>query len=116
MLILQNTSLLEKRDVDELEGNTDTRKLFLEQGTLEEKKAKELAEYIDAKNKEVIETNSISFVAKAMKVSKACWTTRMTVRMSSKLKRKWQLCIARSDSLLPNEREAICDKSVCFAF
>ena len=40
--------------MDELEGNTDTRKLFLEQGTLEEKKAKELAEYIDAKNKEVI--------------------------------------------------------------
>ena len=39
--------------MDELEGNTDTRKLFLEQGTLEEKKQKELAEYIDAKNKEV---------------------------------------------------------------
>ena len=47
------SSLLEKRDVDELEENTDTRKLFLEQGNLEEKKAKELAEYLDAKNKEV---------------------------------------------------------------
>ena len=43
----------EKRDVDELEDETDTRKLFLEQGTLEEAKQKELAEYIDAKNKEV---------------------------------------------------------------
>ena len=50
-------SALEKRDVDELEGGTDTHKLFLEQGTLEEKKQKELAEYIDAKNKEVIMTN-----------------------------------------------------------
>ena len=48
------SSLLEKRDVDELETETDTRKLFLEQGTLEEKKAKEVAEYLDAKNKEVI--------------------------------------------------------------
>ena len=47
------SSLLEKRDVDELETETDTRKLFLEQGTLEEKKAKEVAEYLDAKNKEV---------------------------------------------------------------
>ena len=50
-------SALEKRDVDELEGGTDTHKLFLEQGTLEEKKQKELAEYIDAKNKEVIMTS-----------------------------------------------------------
>ena len=39
--------------MDELEGETDTHKLFLEQGTLEEAKQKELAEYIDAKNKEV---------------------------------------------------------------
>ena len=57
---LANTSILEKRDVDELEGNTDTRKLFLEQGTLEEKKAKELAEYIDAKNKEVNKQTNLS--------------------------------------------------------
>ena len=40
--------------MDALENNRDTHKLFLEQGTLEEKKSKELAEYIDAKNKEVI--------------------------------------------------------------
>lgn len=38
--------------MDELESNTH--QLFLEQGNLEEKKAKELAEYLDAKNKEVI--------------------------------------------------------------
>ncbi len=49
-----NHSLIEKSDVDALENNRDTHKLFLEQGTLEEKKSKELAEYIDAKNKEVI--------------------------------------------------------------
>ena len=47
-------SIREKRDVDELEADTDTRKLFMEQGTLDEKMQKELAEYIDAKNKEVI--------------------------------------------------------------
>ena len=40
--------------MDELEADTDTRKLFMEQGTLDEKMQKELAEYIDAKNKEVI--------------------------------------------------------------
>ena len=51
---MHDSSLLEKRDVDELEAETDTRKLFLEQGTLEEAKAKEIAEYLDAKNKEVI--------------------------------------------------------------
>ena len=52
----------EKRDVDELEDETDTRKLFLEQGTLEEAKQKELAEYIDAKNKEVISwTKNLKF-------------------------------------------------------
>ena len=39
--------------MDELEADTDTRKLFMEQGTLDEKMQKELAEYIDAKNKEV---------------------------------------------------------------
>ena len=39
--------------MDALEEDTDTRKLFLEQGNLEEAKAKEIAEYLDAKNKEV---------------------------------------------------------------
>ena len=43
----------EKKDVDDLEEE-DTKKLFLEQGTLEEAKQKELQEYLDAKNKEVI--------------------------------------------------------------
>ena len=47
-------SLLEKRDVDALEAGSDTHKLFLEQGDLDDQKAKEVAEYIDAKNKEVI--------------------------------------------------------------
>ena len=51
--LLSEDRIKEKRDVDELEDETDTRKLFLEQGTLEEAKQKELAEYIDAKNKEV---------------------------------------------------------------
>jgi len=50
----------EKRDVDELEDETDTRKLFLEQGTLEEAKQKELAEYIDAKNKEEIASKELN--------------------------------------------------------
>lgn len=35
-------------------------KLFLEQGTFEDKKQKELQEYLDAKNKEVIEAALIS--------------------------------------------------------
>ncbi len=39
--------------MDELNEETDTKKLFLEQGNLEEKQQKELAEYLDAKNKEV---------------------------------------------------------------
>ena len=48
--------------MDELEADTDTRKLFMEQGTLDEKMQKELAEYIDAKNKEVISwTKNLKF-------------------------------------------------------
>ena len=44
----------EKQDVDELEAeNSSTRQLFLEAGQLEEAKAKEMQEYLDAKNKEV---------------------------------------------------------------
>ena len=44
----------EKKDVDELETEeSSTRMLFLEQGNLEEAKAKEWQEYLDAKNKEV---------------------------------------------------------------
>lgn len=46
----------EKKDVDDLENEgSTTRKLFIEQGTLDEVKARELQEYLDAKNKEVIE-------------------------------------------------------------
>ena len=45
--------------MDALEEDTDTRKLFLEQGNLEEAKAKEIAEYLDAKNKEVIHPSSL---------------------------------------------------------
>ena len=40
--------------MDALEAGSDTHKLFLEQGDLDDQKAKEVAEYIDAKNKEVI--------------------------------------------------------------
>ena len=43
-------------DVDDLEEE-DTKKLFLEQGTFEEAKQKELQEYLDAKNKEVMYFN-----------------------------------------------------------
>ena len=47
-------STKEKQDVDELEAeNSSTRQLFLEAGQLEEAKAKEMQEYLDAKNKEV---------------------------------------------------------------
>ncbi len=46
-------SAKEKQDVDDLEVE-DTKKLFLEQGTWEAKQKKEMQEYLDAKNKEVI--------------------------------------------------------------
>jgi len=51
---LREQALLEKRDVDALEAGSDTHKLFLEQGDLDDQKTKEIAEYIDAKNKEEI--------------------------------------------------------------
>ena len=81
---LQNkvfSSLLEKRDVDALEAGSDTHKLFLEQGDLDDQKTKEIAEYIDAKNKEVIYRelkNNIVFSLSLVtfQVSKACWTNR----------------------------------------
>lgn len=48
--------------MDELEQETDTRKLFLEQGILEDQKQKEVQEYLDAKNKEVkLMTNILIF-------------------------------------------------------
>jgi hypothetical protein len=40
--------------VDELDL-PDTKAMFMEQGSLDEKKNKEMQEYLDAKNKEVIE-------------------------------------------------------------
>ena len=84
--------------MDELEGGTDTHKLFLEQGTLEEKKQKELAEYIDAKNKEVITNiSNLCIIANRENLSRACWTTNQTIKMLNKSKIQWQLCIARSD-------------------
>ena len=45
--------------MDELEGDTDTRKLFMKQGNLEEQMQKEISEYLDAKNKEVNSWNKI---------------------------------------------------------
>ena len=50
----------EKQDVDELEL-PDTRALFLESGVnLEDKKAKEMQEYLDAVNKEVIALSELN--------------------------------------------------------
>ena len=46
--------------MDELEGDTDTRKLFMKQGNLEEQMQKEISEYLDAKNKEVIRRTKLS--------------------------------------------------------
>ena len=52
-----NFSQKEKKDVDDIEaqlsGDNGTKELFLEQGSLEEAKQKELQEYLDAKNIEV---------------------------------------------------------------
>ena len=70
--------------MDALEAGSDTHKLFLEQGDLDDQKAKEVAEYIDAKNKEVIyrelKNNNIIFFFPIslviFQVSKACWTNR----------------------------------------
>ena len=59
IFLLSEDSIQEKRDVDELEGDTDTRKLFMKQGNLEEQMQKEISEYLDAKNKEVNSSNEI---------------------------------------------------------
>ena len=57
-----NFSQKEKKDVDDIEaqlsGDNGTKELFLEQGSLEEAKQKELQEYLDAKN---IEVNKCKF-------------------------------------------------------
>ena len=48
----------EKKDVDDIEaqilGDNGTKELFIEQNSLEDAKQKELQEYLDAKNIEVI--------------------------------------------------------------
>ena len=48
----------EKKDIDDIEaqiaGGDGTKELFIEQNSLEDAKQKELQEYLDAKNKEVI--------------------------------------------------------------
>ena len=52
----------EKQDVDELDL-PDTKALFLESGaSLEDKRAKEMQEYLDAVNKEVIERSDLNVV------------------------------------------------------
>ena len=43
----------EKKDVEDLEA-PETKRLFMEQNTLDAKKSKEQKEYLDALNKEVI--------------------------------------------------------------
>ena len=54
-----NFSQKEKKDVDDIEaqlsGDNGTKELFIEQNSLEAAKQKELQEYLDAKNIEVIQ-------------------------------------------------------------
>ena len=60
--VLPSCSQKEKQDVDDLEL-PDTRALFLESGIdLEDKRAKEMQEYLDAVNKEVIERSELNGV------------------------------------------------------
>ena len=61
-----NFSQKEKKDVDDIEaqlsGDNGTKELFIEQNSLEAAKQKELQEYLDAKNIEVIKLiNSLMF-------------------------------------------------------
>ena len=64
MLLNLRHSSKEKRDVDELEAEgSSTRQLFLEAGSLEEAKAKEMQEYLDAKNKEVRRTQHYIWIS-----------------------------------------------------
>ena len=61
-----NFSQKEKKDVDDIEaqlsGDNGTKELFIEQNSLEAAKQKELQEYLDAKNIEVIKSiNSLMF-------------------------------------------------------
>ena len=61
-----NFSQKEKKDVDDIEaqlsGDNGTKELFIEQNSLEAAKQKELQEYLDAKNIEVIKSfNSLTF-------------------------------------------------------
>ena len=59
---MPSCSQKEKQDVDDLEL-PDTRALFLESGIdLEDKRAKEMQEYLDAVNKEVIERSELNGV------------------------------------------------------
>ena len=61
--VLPSCSQKEKQDVDDLEL-PDTRALFLESGIdLEDKRAKEMQEYLDAVNKEVIERSELNVVS-----------------------------------------------------
>ena len=60
-----NFSQKEKKDVDDIEaqlsGDNGTKELFIEQNSLEAAKQKELQEYLDAKNIEVIKSiNSLT--------------------------------------------------------
>ena len=56
----------EKKDVDDIEaqilGDNGTKELFIEQNSLEDAKQKELQEYLDAKNIEVIKPFIRSFL------------------------------------------------------
>ena len=56
----------EKKDVDDIEaqilGDNGTKELFIEQNSLEDAKQKELQEYLDAKNIEVISHNISRFL------------------------------------------------------
>merc|ERR1712038_1471649 len=56
---LQDQTKKEKKDVEDIEG-PETKRLFMEQNTLDAKKSKEQKEYLDALNKEEIATQELN--------------------------------------------------------
>ncbi|XP_059092773.1 uncharacterized protein LOC131888013 isoform X2 [Tigriopus californicus] len=57
---LNEAAVREKRDVDALEDDPDTKQLFLDQGTWEAQQEKEMQEYLDALNKQEIAETELS--------------------------------------------------------
>lgn len=75
-------SIREKRDVDALEEDPDTKQLFLEQGTWESKQEKEMQEYLDALNKQVIDLGPIFY--KRFEFLVSGWANQPTLKMGLK--------------------------------